>query len=66
MKVLETKTKETRDSWGHRGVCTYYRKSEFFDNHGQWKESWASVSCSDTSTGHGWGGRMSKTQWENI
>ena len=64
--VIEVKTKETRDNWGNKGVCTYTRTSEWFDNHGQWTESWADVVVSDTSTGHGWGGRMSNKQWEKV
>ncbi len=64
--VIEVKTKETRDSWGNKGVCTYTRTSEWFDNHGAWTESWAEVVVSDTSTGHGWGGRMNKTDWEKV
>ena len=64
--VIEVKTKETRDSWGNKGVCTYKRISDWFDNGGDWTESWATVYVSDTSTGHGWGGQMNKTRWEMI
>jgi len=64
--VLEVKTVETFDSWGNKGVCTYRRLSDFFDNYGQWTQSWATVYVCDSSTGHGWQGRMSKEEWENI
>lgn len=57
MTVLETKTRETRDSWGHKGVATYERLTEWND-HG-----WATVRVSDTSTGHGWQGQMQKDAW---
>ena len=62
--VIEVKTRETRDGWGNKGVCTYKRMSEWFDNEGNWSDSWATVYVTDTSTGHGWGGRMSKTIWD--
>lgn len=63
--ALEVKTKKTYDSWGHEGVCTYYRVSDWF----YWDSvsaPTATVYCSDTSSGHGWQGRMNKTEWENI
>ena len=64
--ALEVKTKKTYDSRGHEGVCTYQRMSEWFNGEGRYTEYWATVHCSDTSTGHGWGGQMSKTEWENL
>ena len=63
--ALETKTKETRDSWGNKGVATYTRLSEWFDNGGRWIPS-ATVNVTDTSTGHGWQGQMTKQQWDKI
>jgi hypothetical protein len=60
MQIIETRTKETRDSWGHKGVATYHRTSDF--NPG----GFASVTMSDTSSGHGWAGRMSRAEWEAI
>lgn len=60
MIVKETKTRETRDSWGHPGVATYYRLSDW-DSKG-----WATVYVSDTSTGHGWQGSKHNSEWENI
>lgn len=66
MTVIETKTKKTYDSWGHEGVCTYERLTEWFNGDGRWTQYWAEVRCSDTSSGHGWGGRMSKEEWEKI
>jgi len=65
MQALEIKTKETRDSWGNKGVATYKRLSEWFDNGGRWIPS-ATVYVSDTSTGHGWQGQMTKERWESI
>lgn len=56
--VIETKTKETRDSWGFPGVATYERLTEW-NEHG-----WATVRMSDTASGHGWQGRMHKDQWK--
>lgn len=64
--VIETKKVTTRDSWGHKGVCTYKRHTEWFNADGRWTEYWAHVTVSDTSTGHGWGGQMSKTSWDKI
>ena len=60
MTVLETKKIETRDSWGHPGCATYERLTNW-NEHGL-----ASVRVSDTSTGHGWQGYMSKTNWESM
>lgn len=57
----ETKTRPTRDSWGHPGTCTYRR--------GPWGlkgKRFATVTCSDTSTGHGWQGIMSREEWAAI
>ena len=65
MNALEIKTKETRDAHGNKGVATYQRKSEWFDNNGRWIPA-ATVYVSDTATGHGWEGQMTKTQWEAI
>lgn len=65
-EALEVKTKKTYDSWGHEGVCTYYRLSEWSNGQGHYTEYWAEVYCSDTSSGHGWQGRKSKTEWERI
>ena len=62
---LEVKTKETRDSWGHKGVATYKRYTEWFDNGGQW-EPRATVYVSDTSTGFGWSGEMTQARWETV
>ena len=64
--TIEVKTTETRDSWGNKGVCTYKRMSAWFDNEGKWLDSLADVVVSDTSTGQGWAGRMSKTDWDKI
>ena len=64
--VIETKKVTTRDSWGHKGVCTYERHSEWFNGEGRWTEYWAYVVVNDTSTGHGWGGQMCKTSWDKI
>ena len=60
MTVIETKTKETRDSWGFPGVATYQRLSDW-NEHG-----WATVRVSDTASGHGWQGDMHKTRWEGM
>lgn len=60
MNVIETKTKETRDSWGFAGVATYHRLTNW-NEHG-----WAVVRMSDTSSGHGWQGDMHKTRWEGM
>lgn len=60
MTVLETKKIETRDSWGHKGVATYERLTEWSD-HG-----WATVRVSDTSSGHGWQGGKHKSSWEKL
>ena len=60
MTVIETKTRETRDSWGFVGVATYERLTEW-NEHG-----WATVRVSDTSTGHGWQGGKHKSAWDNI
>jgi len=43
MTVLETKKIETRDSWGHKGVATYERLTEWNDHGWQGdkhKSSW--------------------------
>lgn len=57
---METKTKTTYDSWGHKGVATYHRQSD-------WDEKgWAYVVMSDSSSGHGWAGHMHKDRWDNI
>jgi hypothetical protein len=64
--ALELKTKPTFDCWGHEGVCSYYRLTEWSNGGGQWTEWWAEIYVSDTSSGHGWEGRMSKTEWEKI
>jgi hypothetical protein len=64
--ALEVKTQETRDSWGHKGVRTYCRTSEWFDNEGKWPRPLATVYVSDTSTGHGWQGQLNKTEWDKI
>jgi len=62
----EVKTQVTQDSWGHRGVRTYYRLNEWFDNEGKWPSPLATVYILDTSTGHGWQGQMNKTEWERV
>lgn len=64
--VIEIKKVTTRDSWGHKGVCTYKRLSNWFDNEGKWPQPLATVYVSDTSTGHGWQGQMNKAQWDKI
>jgi hypothetical protein len=53
--VLETKVV---------GTVTYKRLSEWFDNDGAWVPS-AHVVCSDSETGHGWGGQMTKQRWDS-
>lgn len=63
--ALEVKTKKTYDSWGNEGVCTYYRLTEWHIERG-WPDAYATVYCSDTSSGHGWQGRMYKPYWESL
>lgn len=65
-KAVEIKTKKTYDSWGHEGVCTYYRLTHWSNAEGYWSKYWANVYCSDTSSGHGWAGRMNQEEWDNI
>jgi hypothetical protein len=60
MTVIEIKTTETRDSWGHPGVATYERLTEW-NEHG-----WATVRMSDTSSGHGWQGGKHKSAWDKL
>lgn len=64
--ALEIKTEVTYDSWGFEGIRTYYRLSNWFNGDGRWAQYWATVCCSDTSSGHGWQGKMSKEEWDNI
>jgi hypothetical protein len=64
--ALEIKTKVTYDSWGFEGIRTYYRLTHWSDAEGYYNQYWARVSCTDTSTGHGWCGRMSKEEWESL
>ena len=54
--VLETKTV---------GTVTYNRHTEWFDQDGAWDVPLAYVTCSDSETGHGWGGQMNKKRWED-
>jgi hypothetical protein len=56
-RVLETRT---------TGTTTYHRHSEWFNNEGAWTNHMAYVTCSDTASGHGWGGHMSKARWDTI
>lgn len=60
MKIIETKTKATKDSWGFDGVATYHRLYDWNQH------NISEVRVSDTSSGHGWQGIMSKSQWDAL
>lgn len=57
MKHLESLFIQTRDSFGFPGVATYKR--------GEFGATGCRATVSDTASGHGWGGCMSRNEWKN-